>query len=375
MKIAHLTVGRELLGGQIKQLEFEAAAASDMVDVSWSTIAYQSELPASPLVRRIPWLLRPMFLRNLFAWLVALKLSRENDYVLMRHITFDPFALLFAPLMHNRASVHHAKEQQELLLIAPGLKGRLASLLEGISGRVGVRRASLILGVTNEIAQYELAQHAASRPVGAYGNGVLPASIPLLTDNRSRECRRFAFICGVFSAWHGLDKLIEAVDRCDADLSGRLEVHLIGKLSNAQIAQIIRAPGRARVFRMHGVMDQMSYRDILSTCDAGVGSLAMERQGLREGSTLKVREMLAMGLPVYSGHRDADIPEDFPYYRNASLISVEDMLDFAQMMQLKTREDVAKSSTPYISKSAAMMRVASLLASFQTPASGRVRSC
>jgi hypothetical protein len=363
MNITHLTVARELLGGQIKQLEFEAEAASALDAVNWSTIAYQSELPTSPLVRRIPLLLRPMFLRNLFAWLVALKLSRENDYVLMRHITFDPFALLFAPLMHNRVSVHHAKEQQELLLIAPGLKGRLASRLEGVTGRVAIRCASLILGVTNEIAQYELSQHGASRPAGLYGNGVNPTSIPLLTDDRSPDRRRFAFICGVFSAWHGLDKLMEAVDRCDVDLADRLEVHLIGKLSDSQVAEIRAAPRRAGVFRMHGVLSEQAYRPILATCDAGIGSLAMERQGLREGSTLKVREMLAMGLPVYSGHRDADIPDDFACYRHASPISVEDMLNFAQTMGPMTRTDVATSATPYISKKAAMIRVVKVLAS------------
>lgn len=73
----------------------------------------------------------------------------------MRHMTFDPFALIFAPLIPNRVSIHHAKEIEELRLIRQGWKGRLASVVEKFCGKFSVCKAKMILGVTNEIAEYE----------------------------------------------------------------------------------------------------------------------------------------------------------------------------------------------------------------------------
>lgn len=84
MKIAHLTVIREMLSGKIKQLEFEATAASKLEAINWSSVTHRSEQPTSPLVRRIPWLLRSFFMRNLLAWLIALTLGRKNNNVLLR---------------------------------------------------------------------------------------------------------------------------------------------------------------------------------------------------------------------------------------------------------------------------------------------------
>ena len=34
----------------------------------------------------------------------------------------------------------------------------------------------------------------------------------------------------------------------------------------------------------------------------------MYRNGLTDGCTLKVREILAMGLPIFSGHKDTALP-------------------------------------------------------------------
>lgn len=369
LRIAHLSVARVLHDGQLRQLECELAMCDTLVGVEWVAIAWQAEPSQRQLVRQIPRLFRPMFLRNLFGWLVLMRLSRENDFVLMRHMTFDPFALIFAPFVRNRVSVHHAKEVEELPLIAPGWRGRCASALELLTGRVAVHNAVLVAGVTNEIADYEVSRHAAGKPTVLYGNGVALDQYHRLRDTRTPGRIEAIFLCSVFSPWHGLDKLIDAVDKWSSKLAEpQLTIHLVGELDALQMEALGATDRRRAVFVAHGVLKQKEYRPLMDRCHIGFGSLALERQSLFEGSTLKVREMLAMGLPVYSGHRDADIPENFAYYRNASDISVEDMLNFAQTVQPMTREDVATFATPYISKKAAMMRVANLLASLRATA-------
>ena len=55
----------------------------------------------------------------------------------------------------------------------------------------------------------------------------------------------------------------------------------------------------------------------------------MYRNGLTDGCTLKVREMLAMGLPIFSGHKDTALPDNFPYYFSEGG-NIEDIIEFSK---------------------------------------------
>lgn len=358
MKIVHLSVGRDLSGGIAKQLYFENLGAKDLESAIWHTISAHEGKLVYPFERRIPFPFRALFLRNLYSWILALRLSRDYDIVMMRHIAFDPFVFFFASLIRNRVSIHHAKEIQELPLIRGGWKGKAASAFERISGGFAVRRAKMILGVTQEIADYECRVHKSSRPIGLYPNGIDASAVPVLCDGRSQNEIHTAFICSVFSPWHGLDKLIDAVDaNIDGEDELPLTIHLIGRLKNEQIAQLNATPARRRTFRQHGVMVEAEYRTILRQCDCGIASLAMERKNLTEGSTLKVREMLAMGLPVYSGHHDPALRPDKPFVKITDCVNLKEMMDFAISVKKLSRADTRKLALPYIEKKEAMRRV------------------
>ena len=351
IKVIHLSVVRHLTSGQAKQLLCETEVGPNIADAQWVTRALQSSPPTSPFSRRIPPLFRPMFLRNLYGWITALRLSRECDYLLMRHMTFDPFAFIFAPMIRNRVSVHHAKEVDELRLVAPGWKGQVASFLERLSGRVAVRNARMVAGVTREIADYERAMHDPGKLVAVYANGVDPASVALLEDGRERTAVEAAFICGTFADWQGLDKLIAAVDAAGETVAAfKLKVHLIGRLSEKQVREIAATPTRADVFVNCGFLEETQYRSILDRCHVGIGSLALERANLSEAATLKVREMLAMGLPVYSSHRDGSLPDDFSYYLNDDTVTISRLFDFARQHDDVGRREVSEAARPYISK-------------------------
>ena len=76
----------------------------------------------------------------------------------------------------------------------------------------------------------------------------------------------------------------------------------------------------------------------------------MYRVGLTDGCTLKVREMLAMGLPVFSGHKDTALPKDFPYYFSEGG-NIEDIIKFSIKVANVTRQEVRDASFRYIDKS------------------------
>lgn len=63
----------------------------------------------------------------------------------------------------------------------------------------------------------------------------------------------------------------------------------------------------------HGYLERADYSAVLARAHAAVGSLALDRLGMTEGSTLKLREYLAHGLPVVASCPDADFPGGAPF--------------------------------------------------------------
>lgn len=359
MRITHITVVRKLTSGQRKQLRFEHEASLQIKGSNWNTVAFDCSGDKTEFLRPIPKAFRPIFLRNLYAWMVALKLSKNNDFILMRHITFDPFAYIFSFLIHNRISVHHSKEIEELLLVRKGWRGRFASRLEFFSGKFSLKRNVAILGVTHEIAQYENERVGEAKKIETYPNGVNIDKIEVLKDFRKINHINIAFICGAFSSWHGLDKITRMFK---GNLGNKIEenctIHLIGNLDSDQILDINNDKIK-NIFKIHGHMSEDKYREILNICDIGLASMALERKNLNEGSTLKVREMLGMGLPVYSGHKDTSLDESFPYFLYDSHITLSSLLQFAHKMKNVRREDVRSHARSFIDKKSKMEQVIS----------------
>lgn len=351
LRILHLSISRQFSHGQINQLRYEDSASKTIKDVEWVTLGYHRGSEEGRFIKKIPVLFRPIFLRSLYGWLLALRLSKEYDVLLMRHMTFDPFALIFSFFIHNRVSVHHSKEIEELKLVRSGWRGRFASLVEAYTGRVAVRNTKMILGVTEEIARYEQKVRAPWKPFAVYPNGIDVDSVKKLHDARFADQIHMAFICGSFSHWHGLDKIIAAANVYKAKKDCLpMHIHLIGQLSQKQLFTLSSIGSAHLEFHTHGLMRPEEYRPILAKCDFGVGSLALERKGLKEASTLKVREMLALGLPVYAGHKDVALMKNCPWARVVSEVTLSDLQDFGVSMKKISRDQVRGESSHLIAK-------------------------
>lgn len=347
---------RELSAGQRKQLKSEVQASKTLENVQWTTIALHAGELIEEFERAIPTLLSPIFLRWLSGWITTFRLSREYDFVLVRHMPFDIFAPLFAPFISNRISIHHAKEVQELRLIRRGMLGWIASVLEILTGWVAVRFARGVLGVTNEIADYQVALRGTRKPSFQYSNGIDPTEVHIIDDLRDEDSISIAFFCGFFSDWHGLDRLIDSVRKAEKIPDG-FTIHLIGKLPDSAYRLVDKLEERRNIFLLHGFLTPDDYIKIIARADLGISSFALDRKNLYEGSTLKVREMLAMGLPVYSGHHDSALPSNFPYYFYRYRPDIADICKVARSMKEVSRNDVRTAAMPYIGKREAMEAV------------------
>lgn len=174
-------------------------------------------------------------------------------------------------------------------------RGALRYFLNLWTRKMLLDRASGLVAISHEIAQLpSIAEF--HKPALVLGNGIDFRDYQPFPPPRN-PLPRLVFSGTPQLPWHGVDKLI-FLARQFPDL----QVDVIGYSSlDLEIKQI---PDNI-VF--HGFLAGKEYRQILSKADVGVGTLALHRNRMEEGSPLKVREYLAYGLPVILGYQDTDL--------------------------------------------------------------------
>lgn len=228
-----------------------------------------------------------------YRWL----LSQVDNYdaFVLRYYVHDPFQLLFA----RRCSkpiyfVHHTLEEPELRL--PGTwPAKIRARLDELIAVPTLRAANGIIGVTQEIVDYEVARAGISNSkTFVYPNGIKFDEDPVA--DRRGKVPELLFVAGGFVPWHGLDLLLDSIEKSDAEF----KLHLVGNVHEPNLA---RAHKDTRIV-VHGTLSTTQIRRIAETCWIGLSSFGLHRKNMKEACTLKVREYLMMGLPVYAGHRD-----------------------------------------------------------------------
>lgn len=158
------------------------------------------------------------------------------------------------------------------------------------------RAASGLVFVTNEIAQLP---HFTcfSKPSLVCPNGIPLANFQILPPSGNSR-PHFVFIGSAGHRWHGVDKLIML-----AEALPEYEFEVIGPKAGDYDKEL--PPN----LRFHGFLAAGQYMPILQRSDVAIGTLAMHRNMMNEGSTLKVREYLAHGLPCVIAYQDTDFPK------------------------------------------------------------------
>lgn len=177
------------------------------------------------------------------------------------------------------------------------LRSRAAAAYDRLNRAAVLGRARGVVAVTHEIA----AEQPGQLPSAVIGNGVdlrRYEELPPATGARPRA----VFLGSPRMPWHGLDKIIDL-----AALLPAVDFDVVGTSE----AELPRHPPNVR---LHGFLAPAEYRPILAAADLGIGTLAFHRTGLAEGSPLKTREYLALGLPVVIGYRDTDLAGERPWF-------------------------------------------------------------
>jgi glycosyltransferase involved in cell wall biosynthesis len=143
-------------------------------------------------------------------------------------------------------------------------------------------------------------------PCAVIGNSAALTEFSLLPPSTSAS--RLIFIGSAGSPWHGLERIAEL-----ASLFPDIGFDIVGIDARAWRTQTAQ-PIPPENVTLHGFLSPSAYAPLMTGAVAAIGSLALYKNGMQEACPLKVREYLALGLPVIGACADTDIPDDADYY-------------------------------------------------------------
>ena len=181
---------------------------------------------------------------------------------------------------------------QELKLRSQRKYQIFSILRKGIYSRV-----SGAVFVTHELMIKNEFQLESQVPKITIGNGIDLSRIEQLSQCTQVRPALF-FVGSPNQPWHGIQELVEF-----GELNSDIEIHIVGSDG---------VGFKPNVF-FHGTMNADQYQAIASRCQAGVGSLKLTTNHMMEASPLKVREYLALGLPVILKYKDTDLSSGEDY--------------------------------------------------------------
>ena len=344
LRVVHAAGQLRPSAGIERQMEWEQDAA-DRLGLNWSSFLFRPagiSDSSSRVLREID-VNRPGY--DLRTWIgfrrgfyrALSQFDPAPDVLLLRHNVHDPFEAAFVKGRSDVVTVHHTIEDAEIA----ALGGRAAPLKRHLERRFGgttLRQVPGICGLTPEILEHELDRSGRSTvPAFVYPNGRLLDDAPPID---SRDGLRLAFVASEFAPWQGLDELIEAV----TTTTGEFTLDVVGALSETQRGLC----ARDRRIVVHGLVDGGELSRILSGASVGVAALRADGKGLTQACSLKVRDYLAAGVPVVSGHRDV-FPDDFPFYRQTGA-DLDAILEAAREWRDIDRLTVREAARPHIDK-------------------------
>jgi hypothetical protein len=198
-------------------------------------------------------------------------------------------------------------------------------LSEKYLGASVLKKTAAVVCVTHELADYQKKRigNVKGPEVVTISNGVNVDLLPLAPAVSEPVSYNLLMVCGGDVEWHGLDKIAPFVKGSKfklfvvGDVSKRFQnenITYTGILAPDQITELIR---------------------VNSIC-CGIGSLAIERVGLKEAAPLKVREYIARGLPVIYSYDDTDI-DNAPVFRDSYCIKLESEIDKVDLIIIEKR--------------------------------------
>lgn len=344
LRVLHTGFFRSAPRGVVKQLDWETTSA-ETIGSHWDTEFWFAQAPpAGTGVRRLP--VRSRLLCEIWFARWLWQQHGKYDVVLLRYPAAAPGVAVSARFSKNVVLQHHSQEWTEILTSTRRLRKYAKLFIEGLARLLWRKAVLAIVGVTPEIAK-DNAWRSVSGQHRAYPNGIVCPTKGQESDSRDPETVHLLFMAAEFQLWHGLDVLL---DHARDTQCRRVTVHIVGRVPPKYNEMMRRKAKKNGQVRCHGFLTGSELGRMISRCDMAIDSLALERLGMTEGSTLKTREYLALGIPVVSRHVDPAFPADFPFYQYSQDVDFDKWYDLAMDGKKVRRSEVVDAARPYIDK-------------------------
>lgn len=317
--------------------------ASELVIISDHSFPELTELPSFVTIIPIDTIPKADLVSRFGRMLQIRRVLRDtvrsldpHDILYCRGFEFQLSYIPRAFFKHKRrckiVSEHQSIEIQQALLY----RLYFSVLRDLLAGGFITGQSDGIIGVTDEITSYWSRRLFCRKlPHTTVPNGFDVHSVRLRTAPSGDHGELHILFVGNVSRWHGLDRIIRGI----ADYRGTTDVHLhvVGngdELSNVQELKRAVAP-EANIY-FHDIYVGQQLDAAFDECHIAIGSLGVHRNGMRQASSLKVREYCSRGIPFILSNLDPDFPETFEYCLQVeptdAPIDMEEVVSFARKM-------------------------------------------
>ncbi len=154
-------------------------------------------------------------------------------------------------------------------------------------------------------------------PTLQIANGIQPEDFPVKAPI-SHDRRSLALVfAGSIAHWHGLDRVLSGLVKYYAGEkkhATKVSLTIIGQGDASEtLRRMAQECGVEAYVNFTGLQNAQQIKEYYQKADIAVGSLALHRIGLTQGTPLKHREYCAAGLPFVFAGVDADFGPDFLY--------------------------------------------------------------
>jgi hypothetical protein len=255
------------------------------------------------------------------------------DVIIVRYYMLE-IPALFNPKKVKRdvlfISEHNSKELEELSNIFAFSLFPVA--YERIKSRRFLKNVDAIIGVTSEIAKYQVKRACRNIPYFVLTNGIdVNRHLMKRYLEFAGNVLKMIFISSDTSPWHGLERLLTGMKKYNGTV--KLELNIVGSISQKTVRLVNLLNLKHKVV-FHGFKIGKALDKIFDAMHIAIGTLALHRNNLKYGSTLKTREYMARGIPFLISHIDEDVEDGFPLFlrlpADDSPVNMEEVIDFSQ---------------------------------------------
>lgn len=329
-------------------MEWERLAGGRIgVDYDVELWTIEPSIPDSVL-RQVPFMLSGFIGRRYHMHHRLRSVAKDYDYLLVRHAPLDPFSLLTPEWIRRKTWYVFHTNMGELLERRYRHFGKVLNWLDLWFTRCAVGSSAGMIGVTDDILAYMRRRlNRAARKEVIYPNGIFQADWDSPLKDRRSGSLKIIFVASHFFEWNGLEVVLRSIDG-ERRTTESWELHLVGNLESNQIEIIEESKFSDRIV-IHGVLSPPLIADLMACMDLSLGAFKLDMVGLRFASTLKVRESLGLGLPVYAGHCDKSF-KDMPNCFTKGPPDWFAILAAAADSRKRTKEEVRRAARPKIDK-------------------------